>query len=126
MTERHPSKLAAVDDARKLQLLVDAIVDYAIFLIDLDGCVSSWNSGAARLKGYGADEIIGRSFSVFYTPEERAKGLPDKALAKARETGRFNAEGWRVRKDGTRFWALVVLDAVRDETGSAPTICEEL
>ena len=117
MNERHPSKLATVDDARKLQLLVDAIVDYAIFLIDLEGCVSSWNSGASRLKGYAAEEILGRSFSVFYTPEDRAKDLPSKALSQARETGRFNAEGWRVRKDGTRFWALVVLDAVRDENG---------
>src|ERR1700730_4768612 len=112
-----PSKLAAINDARRLQLLIEAIVDYAIFLMDTDGLIVSWNSGAARLKGYTADEIIGRSFATFYTPEDRASGLPQKALATARDTGRFSAEGWRVRKDGSRFWALVVIDAVRDETG---------
>ena len=112
-----PSKLAAVSDARRLQLLVDAIIDYAIFLMDTDGLIVSWNSGAARLKGYTAEEITGRSFATFYTPEDRASGLPQKALATARDTGRFSAEGWRVRKDGSRFWALVVIDAVRDESG---------
>ena len=112
-----PSKLASFDDARRLQLLIDAIVDYAIFLLDTNGIIVSWNSGAARLKGYTAEEITGQSFSRFYTPEDRASGLPQKALATARETGRFSAEGWRVRKDGSRFWALVVIDAVRDESG---------
>jgi PAS domain S-box-containing protein len=112
-----PTKIDDVDDARRLQLLVDAIVDYAIFLIDLEGHVVSWNSGAARLKGYAAEEITGKSFATFYTPEDRAKGLPEQALAMARQTGRFSAEGWRVRKDGSRFWALVVIDAVRDEAG---------
>jgi PAS domain S-box-containing protein len=111
------TKLDDIDDARRLQLLVDAIVDYAIFLIDLNGCVVSWNSGAAQLKGYSADEIAGKSFSMFYTPEDCAKGLPQQALAMARDTGHFSAEGWRVRKDGSRFWALVVIDAVRDEGG---------
>ena len=112
-----PSKLAALDDPRRLHLLIDAIVDYAIFLMDIDGTVVSWNSGAARLKGYTAEEIAGQSFSTFYTPEDRESGLPQKALATARETGRFSAEGWRMRKDGSRFWALVVIDAVRDESG---------
>jgi PAS domain S-box-containing protein len=69
------------------------------------------------LKGYSASEIIGEPFGVFYTPEDRAKGLPDAALATARETGRFNSEGWRVRKDGSRFWALVVIDTIRNEDG---------
>lgn len=100
-----------------MQLLIDAIVDYAIRMLDVDGTVVSWNSGAARLKGYTADEIMGRTFSAFYTPEDCANGLPQRALATARETGRFSAEGWRVRKDGSRFWALVVIDAVRDEHG---------
>jgi PAS domain S-box-containing protein len=104
-------------DARSLELLIDAIVDYAIFMLDIDGRVRSWNSGAERLKGYSAAEIIGKPFSVFYTPEDRDKGLPQRALATARETGRFNSEGWRVRKDGSRFWALVVMDAIRDEQG---------
>ncbi len=111
------SKLAGINDARRLQLLVEAIVDYAIFLLDLEGHVVSWNSGAARLKGYAAEEITGKHFSVFYTPEDRAGGLPQRALQTTRDTGRFSAEGWRVRKDGSRFWALVVIDAVRDESG---------
>ena len=111
------SKLDGVADARRLQLLIDAIVDYAIYMIDVDGTVRSWNSGAERLKGYSADEIIGKSFSSFYSPEDRAKGLPQTALRIAAETGRFSSEGWRVRKDGSRFWAFVVVDAIRDEQG---------
>jgi PAS domain S-box-containing protein len=111
------SKLDGLADARRLQLLIDAIVDYAIYIIDVDGTVRSWNSGAERLKGYAADEIIGKSFSSFYSPEDRAKGLPQTALRIATETGRFSSEGWRVRKDGSRFWALVVVDAVHDEHG---------
>ncbi|MBH5385324.1 MULTISPECIES: PAS domain-containing sensor histidine kinase [Bradyrhizobium] len=109
--------LDELDDGRRLELLVNAIVDYAIFMLDTDGTVRSWNSGAERLKGYSARDIIGTSFSVFYTPEDRAAGLPARALATARETGRFNSEGWRVRKDGSRFWALVVLDSIKDEQG---------
>ncbi len=92
-------------------------MDYAIYMIDVDGTVRSWNSGAERLKGYSADEIIGKSFSSFYSPEDRAKGLPETALRIAAKTGRFSSEGWRVRKDGSRFWALVVVDAIRDEQG---------
>jgi PAS domain S-box-containing protein len=111
------SKLDGLADARRLQLLIDAIVDYAIYMIDVDGTVRSWNSGAERLKGYSADEIIGKSFSSFYSSEDRAKGLPQTALRIAAETGRFSSEGWRVRKDGSRFWALVVVDAIRDEQG---------
>jgi len=111
--------LDSIGDARRLELLVNAIVDYAIFMLDTEGLVRSWNPGAERLKGYSAKEIIGKPFSVFYTPEDREKGLPQKALSAARETGRYNSEGWRVRKDGTRFWALVVLDAIRDEQGRA-------
>jgi PAS domain S-box-containing protein len=104
-------------DTRNLQLLIDAVVDYAIYMIDLQGLILSWNSGAVRLKGYSAEEIIGKSFSNFYTPEDRAAGLHEKALGLARETGRFAGEGWRVRKDGSRFWASVVIDAIRDEKG---------
>ncbi|HZD91991.1 MAG TPA: PAS domain S-box protein [Pseudolabrys sp.] len=115
---RDAGGLAAFDDAKRLQLLVDAVVDYAIYMLDLNGCVVRWNSGAARLKGYSSDEIVGEHFSRFYTPEDIEAGIPDKALATARETGRFEAEGWRVRKDGSRFWASVVLDAVHDEEGN--------
>ena len=110
-------RLSQIDDPRRFQFLIDSVVDYAIYLVDLDGRVRSWNSGAARLKGYTAEEVIGRPFSTFYTPEDRATGLPERALAQARQEGRFQTEGWRVRKDGTRFWALAVIDAVRDETG---------
>jgi len=102
---------------RDLELLIDAVVDYAIYMISVEGRVLSWNSGAARLKGYSRDEIIGQSFSRFYTPEDQAAGLPRRALEAATREGRFHAEGWRVRKDGTRFWASVVIDAVRDESG---------
>ena len=111
------SKIDGAADARRLQLLIDAIVDYAIYMIDVDGTVRSWNSGAERLKGYSADEIVGKPFSWFYSPEDRAKGLPQTALRIAAETGRFSTEGWRVRKDGSRFWAFVVVNAIRDEQG---------
>ena len=110
-------RLEDLGDARRLQLLVDGVVDYAIYMIDPQGRIVSWNSGAARLKGYESGEIIGQSFSEFYTPEDRAAGLPSKALNTARETGRFAGEGWRVRKDGSRFWASVVLDTIWDRDG---------
>jgi PAS domain S-box-containing protein len=109
--------LDRIGDEQRLQLLINAIVDYAIFILDTEGIVKSWNPGAERLKGYDASEILGRSFSLFYTPEDRERGLPQKALSLAREHGRFNSEGWRVRKDGTRFWALVVIDAIHDGEG---------
>ncbi|WP_144441151.1 hybrid sensor histidine kinase/response regulator [Bradyrhizobium sp. CCGE-LA001] len=112
-----PTSSDRIGDARRFELLVNAIVDYAIFMLDTEGRVRTWNAGAERLKGYSADEIIGKPFSTFYTPEDRDQGLPETALAAARETGRFHSEGWRVRKDGTRFWALVVIDTIRDETG---------
>jgi PAS domain S-box-containing protein len=102
------------DDAWRLQLLIDSVTDYAIYMIDTDGRVASWNSGAARLKGYNAREIIGQPFARFFTAEDQARELPQQALAEAARTGRFDSEGWRVRKDGTRFWALGVIDAVRD------------
>ena len=101
----------------QLQLLIDAVVDYAIYMIGLDGRVLSWNSGAVRLKGYEPREIIGQPFSRFYTPEDQAAGMPQKALRVAKEEGRFHAEGWRVTKDGTRFWASVVIDAIKNESG---------
>ena len=79
--------------------------------------MTNWNAGAERIKGYSPDEIIGEHFSRFYTPEDRDAGVPKRALETARETGRYEAEGWRVRKDGTRFWASVVIDAIHDEDG---------
>ena len=101
----------------KYQLLVSSIQDYAIYMLDPEGIISSWNAGAQRFKGYNASEIIGRHFSCFYTPEDREVGLPTRALKSALTHGTYEAEGWRVRKDGTRFWANVVLDPLRNDAG---------
>ena len=112
-----PRRIEDLDDTQRLKLLVDGVTDYAIYLISLDGQIVSWNSGARRLKGYAPSEIIGQPFATFFTPEDRARKLPEQALAAAAEHGRFETEGWRIRKDGTRFWALAVIDAVRNESG---------
>lgn len=101
-------------DAALYERLVQSVVDYAIFMLDEEGHVSSWNPGAERIKGYTAEEILGEHFSRFYTPEDLDRRIPWKALETARREGRFAAEGWRLRKDGTRFWASVVIDAVKD------------
>ena len=106
-----------IQTERQFQLLVQGITDYAIFLLDPEGNVTTWNPGAQRIKGYTASEIIGRHFSAFYTEEDRAAGKPQEALAAATREGRFETENWRVRKDGTRFWAHVVIDAIRDQNG---------
>src|SRR5688572_10841213 len=105
------------DDAKRLQLLINAVVDYAIYMISLDGLVLSWNAGGQRLKGFEAQEIIGQPFALFFTPEDQAEGLPQRALMTAAKEGKFEAEGWRVRKDGSRFWALAVIDAMKNEDG---------
>jgi PAS domain S-box-containing protein len=99
------------------RLLVDAVQDYAIFLISTEGRVLTWNRGAERIKGYTGDEIIGRHFSAFYTPEECEAGRPQVILGQAAEFGRIEDEGWRVRKDGTKFWADVIVTALTDEAG---------
>ena len=98
-------------------MLVERVLDYAIFLLTTDGYVASWNAGAERLKGYVAGEIIGQSFERFYTPEDRAAGRPMELLGRARVAGRVEEEGWRVRKDSSRFWASVVITALRDDSG---------
>jgi PAS domain S-box-containing protein len=103
---------------RTLRTLIEGVVDYALFMLDPNGIVSSWNPGAERLKGYKAEEIVGRHFSRFYTDADREAGAPQRALSIAAAEGRFEAEGWRVRKDGTPFWANVVIDAIRDESGA--------
>lgn len=103
---------------RRFQLLIASVIDYAIYMLDPSGHVNSWNPGAQRFKGYREHEIIGQHFSVFYTDEDREAGLPERALRTAREHGKFEAEGWRVRKDGTQFWANVVIDPIRDEAGN--------
>jgi PAS domain S-box-containing protein len=104
-------------EAERLRLFISRITDYAIYMLGPDGTVASWNAGAQRFKGYAPEEIIGQHFSRFYTDADRAAGIPEKALQQARETGKFEAEGWRVRKDGTQFWASVVIDPIRDESG---------
>lgn len=100
------------------ELMVDSIDDYAIFVLDQNGCVASWNKGAEQIKGYSQSEIIGRHFSVFYPAEDRARDKPDQELVIAARDGRFEDEGRRVRKDGSEFWANVVFSAVRDRTGA--------
>jgi PAS domain S-box-containing protein len=97
--------------------LVDSVLDYGIFLLDSEGKVMSWNAGAERIKGYKPDEIIGRHFSAFYTPEDLARKLPQHELETAARVGRFEDEGWRVRKDGGTFWANVIISAIRDDDG---------
>ena len=99
---------------RDFELLVRSVTDYAIFMLDPTGHVSSWNSGAERIKGYRAEEIIGQHFSRFYTQEDQESAMPQRALTTALREGRFETEGWRVRKDGTRFWANTVIDPVWD------------
>jgi PAS domain S-box-containing protein len=102
---------------RRFRLLVGSVVDYAIFMLDEKGFVANWNAGAERIKGYTSDEIVGQHFSIFYTQEDRAAGVPERVLKAARRDGRYEAESWRVRKGGERFWANVVIDAVRDDHG---------
>jgi PAS domain S-box-containing protein len=102
---------------RRFELLVNSVVDYAIYMLDPHGRIVTWNAGAERFKGYNASEIIGEHFSRFFLPDDRAKGLPEHILQTATTEHRFEAEGWRVRKDGTRFLAHVVVDAIRDEQG---------
>jgi PAS domain S-box-containing protein len=111
-------RASEVGGDRRFELLVNAVKDYAIYLLDADGFVASWNAGAERFKGYAAAEIIGQHFSRFYTEEDRASGLPQRALDTAAKDGTFEAEGWRLRKDGTRFWTSVVIDPVIDEHGT--------
>ncbi len=104
-------------DEARYRILIEAITDYAIYMLDPEGRITSWNPGAERLKGYTEQEIVGRHFSTFYTEEDRADDLPARALEAAARDGRFEREGWRLRKDGTRFWANVIIDPIRDAQG---------
>lgn len=103
--------------ASRYEQLVQSVVDYAIYMLDPTGHVVSWNAGAQRIKGYRAEEVIGRHFSLFFTPQDCAEGRPERLLKMALEQGVAQDEGWRVRKDGTQFWALAALDVIRDEQG---------
>lgn len=103
--------------AEQFRMLVEGVVDYAIYMISPEGQVSTWNAGAERIKGYSAAEVVGRHFSLFYTPEDREAGEPQHALRQAHAAGRYEREGWRVRKDGSRFFASVIVDAIHDDSG---------
>jgi PAS domain S-box-containing protein len=105
------------ESERRFRLFVGSVTDYAIYTLDTEGIITNWNAGAERIKGYRAEEIIGQHFSMFYSPEDREAGLPSRALTTAARDGRFEAEGWRIRKDGSRFWANVVIDTVHDDAG---------
>jgi len=106
-----------LDIEERFRLMVESVKDYAIFMLDVEGRVISWNAGAERLKGYGPEEILGQHFSRFYPSEDVRAGKPERELESAIATGRVEDEGWRVRKDGSRFWADVVITAVRNERG---------
>ncbi len=117
LTERKRAEAALRRSEDRFRLMAEAVQDYAIFMLDPEGHVSTWNTGASRIKGYRADEIIGRHFSVFYPEEDVRAGKPSRELEGAIAQGRFEDEGWRLRKDGSRFWANVIITPVRDETG---------
>lgn len=117
MTREREAQQELVASEQRFRLLVEGVVDYAIYMLDPNGVITNWNRGAERIKGYAAEEVVGQHFSRFYTPDERAAGAPAMALAAALRDGRFDAEGWRVRKDGSRFWASVVIDPIRDDDG---------
>ncbi|MBN9017943.1 MAG: PAS domain S-box protein [Rhizobiales bacterium] len=118
LTERRQSADALERSEKEFRLLVESVTDYAIYRLDAAGRVATWNAGAERIKGYGPGEIIGQSFARFYTAEDQAAGEPERTLATARRDGRFEKEGWRVRKDGSRFLASVVVDPIRDPSGT--------
>jgi PAS domain S-box-containing protein len=117
ISERKRMEQALRESEERVRLMIEGVSDYAIFMLDTDGRVASWNLGAERIKGYQADEIIGKHFSVFDTPEDIRSGKPQELLQKAESTGQVSEEGWHVRKDGTRFFANVVITAVRDHEG---------
>jgi len=116
-TEQRQAELAQREQERRMRYLIQGVTDYAIYMLDTDGHVVNWNAGAERAKGYKAAEIVGRHFSVFYSEPDRLAGLPQQALQTARSELRFEAEGWRLRKDGSRFWTSVVIDAIHDDDG---------
>ncbi|MET0999767.1 MAG: PAS domain-containing sensor histidine kinase [Marmoricola sp.] len=117
LTQQHDLEVALRSSEERLRLLVGQVVDYAIIALDPQGTIETWNLGAERVKGYSAKEAIGRSFAMFYTDEDRRAGLPLQLLSEARERGRVEHTGWRVRKDGSRFWGDVVITAMHDDAG---------
>ena len=115
ITERNKAADALKESERHFRLLVNGVTDYALYMLDPNGIVTNWNAGGLRIKGYSPEEIIGQHFSRFYSPADQAAGRPARALQLAVENGRYEEEGWRVRKDGTFFWASVVIDPIRDD-----------
>jgi PAS domain S-box-containing protein len=117
VTERKRAESALHESEQGYRLLLKGVRDYAIFMLDREGHVRSWNAGAAHIKGYSAEEIVGRHFRQFYTEEDRAAGVPENALSIAAREGKYETQGWRLRKDGSRFFANVVIDAIRNDAG---------
>ncbi|HEY6831511.1 MAG TPA: PAS domain S-box protein [Pseudolabrys sp.] len=117
VTERHKAQEAFLESERQFRVLVSGVTDYALYMLDPEGNISSWNIGGQKIKGYTPDEIIGQHFSRFYTEADRADGRPARALSIAQTAGRYEEEGWRVRKDGSFFWASVIIDPIRDDHG---------
>jgi PAS domain S-box-containing protein len=118
LTERRRHEVSLIESERNLRLLIEGVADYAIFRLDPHGIVTSWNLGAQNIKGYRADEVMGKHFSIFYPQSALDAGWPEHELRVAAAEGRFEDEGWRVRKDGRQLWANVVITAIRDETGA--------
>lgn len=118
LTERKLAEDSLKQSEQQFRLLVQSVTDYAIYMLDPTGLVSNWNLGAERIKGYRPDEIIGQHYGVFFTKEDRLNGVPQRGLETALREGRFESQGWRVRKDGSRFWASVVVDPIRSDIGT--------
>src|SRR6202012_5368120 len=115
---QHAQQLAGQRSEEQFRLLVQSVTDYAIYMLDPAGIVANWNAGARRIKGYEPHEIIGRHFSLFYAPEDCEAGLAALGVQTAAQGGRFEMDGWRIRKDGSRFWASVVIDRIVDDQGT--------
>src|SRR5215468_12618205 len=114
MVQKFRQQRDSFDSERSFRLLVEGVADYALYMLDPTGIITSWNIGGQRIKGYSPEEIVGQHFSRFYTEIDRANGKPARALRIAREQGRYEEDGWRVRKDGTFFWASVIIDPIHE------------
>jgi PAS domain S-box-containing protein len=122
MIERKRAEESLRASEESFRRMVEGVKDYAIFMVDLDGRVITWNSGAEHMKGYSSQEILGRQFSLFYEPRDIESGKPEHGLKEAAAMGRFEDEGWRVQKDGSRFWANVIITALKDEAGKLQSL----